>query len=71
MTYKQLINITRKCEALHDQAAEKRISDPARQPGAYKDVIDQLTEENLHSLALLLANYHFTGAKTLIKGMFA
>ena len=71
MTYKQLFVIIRKCEALLDRAGEKGISDPARQEKEYRDIIAQLEGENLNSLALLLAHYHFTGAKMLIKGMFA
>lgn len=71
MTYKQLLVIIRKCEALHDKAAERGINDPARNDKEYRGIIDMLTNENYNSMALLLEHYRFKGAKWLLKGMFA
>lgn len=71
MTYKVLLTLIRRCESLQEQEAQKGNSDPAHQPGEYKDVLDVLENENLHSLALLLEHYHFTGARVYIRGLFA
>ena len=71
MTYKVLLVLIRRCEALHDKAAEQGINDPARTDKEYLGIIDSLVNENMNSLALLLEHYHFTGARMLIKGMFS
>ena len=71
MSYKQLLVIIRRCEALHDKAAERGINDPARNDKEYRGIIDKLVNENYNSMALLLENYRFQGAKWLLKGMFA
>lgn len=70
MTYRQLLVIIRRCEAIQERAAEQGKEDPARTDPQYREIIESLVNENFHSLALLLEQYHFTGARTLIKGMF-
>ena len=47
MSYKQLLVIIRRCEALHDKAAEQGINDPARNDKEYRGIIDKLVNEEI------------------------
>lgn len=68
MTYKQLLAVIRQCESIYDREQGRAGTANGNE---YREIIGTLENENLHSLALLLNNYHFTGARVYIKGLFA
>lgn len=67
MTYKQLLTVIAKCERLYSKAGYRSDAVTGKE---YKKALDTLVNENFHSLAILLENYHFEGARTYVKGMF-
>lgn len=68
MTEKQLLAVVRNCESIYDRERGREETASGKE---YREIIGSLENENLHSLALLLNHYHFTGARVYIKGLFA